>query len=202
MKAIGNHDFGMDNSGSADYARVLTRPKSGRHQIMKKNDKRLYNVLFPIWLLVFFPSYLWLILIPANYLIDRIILKWSLGDMQDKGVFCRKNTWKICLAGFLGDFVGAIALFFVSQLLSGFGGKRMSFFQMAGEGIMFDPFTNILAVLIVVGAIALSAFSIFNLDKSILGKTELEPKQVNRTAIKLAIITAPYVYLIPTRLFY
>ena len=202
MKAIGNHDFGMDNSGSADYARVLTRPKSGRHQIMKKNDKRLYNVLFPIWLLVFFPSYLWLILIPANYLIDRIVLKWSLGDMQDKGVFCRKNTWRICLAGFLGDFVGAIALFFISQLLSGFGGKRMSFIQMAGEGIMFDPFTNILAVLIIIAAVALSAVCIYNLDKKLLGKTELNQEQIRRTAVRLAIFTAPYVYLIPTRLFY
>ena len=50
------------------------------------NEKVLYNVLFPIWLLIFFPSYLWLILIPANYLIDRIVLKWSLWDMPDKGM--------------------------------------------------------------------------------------------------------------------
>ena len=45
----------------------------------RDNEKVLYNVLFPIWLLVFFPSYLWLILIPANYMIDRIVLRWSLG---------------------------------------------------------------------------------------------------------------------------
>ena len=192
----------MDNSGSADDARVLARPKDGRYQIMKTNDKRLYNVLFPIWLLVFFPSYLWLILIPANYLIDRIVLKWSLGDMQDKGVFCRKNTWKICLAGFLGDFVGAIALFFVSQLLSGFGGDGTSFLEKVGDGIMFDPFTNILSVLIVIGTIALSAVCIYKLDKKLLGKTELNQEQIKRAAIRLAIFTAPYVYLIPTRLFY
>lgn len=169
---------------------------------MRNSDKILYNVLFPIWLLVFFPSYLWLILIPANYLIDRIVLRWSLGDMSDKNLFCRKNTWKICLAGFLGDFVGSIALFFASQLLSGLGGKRFSFLQMAGEGIMFDPFTNILAVLVVIAAIALSAVCIYKLDKSILGKTELDPEQIARAAIRLAIFTAPYVYLIPTRLFY
>lgn len=192
----------MDNSGSADDARVLARPKDGRYQIMKTNDKRLYNVLFPIWLLVFFPSYLWLILIPANYLIDRIVLKWSLGDTQDKGVFCRQNTWKICLAGFLGDFVGAIALFFVSQLLSGFGGDGTSFLEKVGDGIMFDPFTNILSVLIVIGAIALSAVCIYKLDKKLLGKTELNQEQIKRAAIRLAIFTAPYVYLIPTRLFY
>ena len=169
---------------------------------MKNSDKRLYNVIFPIWLLVFFPSYLWLILIPAYYLIDRIVLRWSLGDMSDKNLFCRKNTWKICLAGFLGDFVGSIALFFASQLLSGLGGKRFSFLQMAGEGIMFDPFTNILAVLVVIAAIALSAVCIYKLDKSILGKTELDPEQIARAALRLALFTAPYLYLVPSRWFY
>jgi len=169
---------------------------------MKNSDKRLYNVIFPIWLLVLFPSYLWLILIPVNYLIDRIVLRWSLGDMSDKNLFCRKNTWKICLAGFLGDFVGSIALFFASQLLSGLGGKRFSFLQMAGEGIMFDPFTNILAVLVVIAAIALSAVCIYKLDKSILGKTELDPEQIARAALRLALFTAPYLYLVPSRWFY
>ena len=169
---------------------------------MKNSDKRLYNVIFPIWLLVFFPSYLWLILIPVNYLIDRIVLRWSLGDMSDKNLFCRKNTWKICLAGFLGDFVGSIALFFASQLLSGLGGKRFSFLQMAGEGIMFDPFTNILAVLVVIAAIALSAVCIYKLDKNILGKTELDPEQIARAALRLALFTAPYLYLVPSRWFY
>ena len=169
---------------------------------MKNSDKRLYNVIFPIWLLVFFPSYLWLILIPVNYLIDRIVLRWSLGDMSDKNLFCRKNTWKICLAGFMGDFVGSIALFFASQLLSGLGGKRFSFLQMAGEGIMFDPFTNVLSFLIVAAGIALSAVCIYNLDKRILGKTEMEPEQVKRAAFRLALFTAPYLYLIPSRWFY
>ena len=169
---------------------------------MKNSDKRLYNVIFPIWLLVFFPSYLWLILIPAYYLIDRIVLRWSLGDMSDKNLFCRKNTWKICLAGFLGDFVGSIALFFASQLLSGLGGKRFSFLQMAGEGIMFDPFTNILAVLVVIAAIALSAVCIYKLDKSILGKTELDPEQIARAALRLVLFTAPYLKKNHRRWFY
>jgi hypothetical protein len=167
-----------------------------------KSDNKAYNILLPIWLLIFFPSWLWLLLIPANYLIDRIVLRWSLGELPDKGLFCRKNTWKVCLAGFLGDFAGAIVLFFVSQLLSGLGGKRFSFLQMAGEGVMFDPFTNVLAVLIVIAAIALSAICIYNLDKKLLGKTELKQEQIKRSAIRLAILTAPYLYLIPSRWFY
>lgn len=169
-----------------------------------KNDKstRIYNILMPIWLLVFFPSYLWLILIPANYLIDRIVLRWSLGDMPDKGVFCRKNTWKICLAGFLSDFVGAIVLYLIAMILAGWGGDGTSFIEKAGDAIMLDPFNNILAVLLVAAAIALSAGCIYKLDKSILKKAGLDMEQARNSAIKLAVITAPYVYLIPSKLFY
>ena len=69
----------------------------------RKNSTKLYNILLPLWFIIFIPSWLWLLLIPANYLIDRIVLKWSLGDLEDKGLFCRKHNWKICLAGFLSD---------------------------------------------------------------------------------------------------
>ena len=169
---------------------------------MKNSDKRLYNVIFPIWLLVFFPSYLWLILIPANYLIDRIVLSWSLGDIPSKSLFCRKHNWKICLAGFLGDFVGAITLYFISIILVGWGRDGTSFLEKAGDAIMFEPFANILAVLIVIAAIALSGFCIYKLDIWVLGKTELDPEQIKRAAIRLALFTAPYLYLIPGRWFY
>ena len=79
---------------------------------MKRNENvRLYNILLPLWLLLFWPSALWLVLIPANYLIDRFVLRWSLGEMPEKGAFCRRHTWKICLAGFASDLAGACILF-------------------------------------------------------------------------------------------
>ena len=83
------------------------------------NNTRLYNLLLPLWLLIFIPSWLWLLLIPANYLIDRVVLKWSLGDMEERGLFCRKHTWKICLAGFVSDFIGALILLAAAMLMTG-----------------------------------------------------------------------------------
>ena len=38
--------------------------------------------------------WLWLLLIPANYLIDRIVLKWSLGDLEDKGLAITEDIGK------------------------------------------------------------------------------------------------------------
>ena len=82
----------------------------------RKNEIRMYNLLLPLWLLLLWPSWLWLILIPLNYLIDRIVLKWGLGSMPDKGLFCRKHTWKVCLIGFCSDFAGGIIVLSVFLL--------------------------------------------------------------------------------------
>ena len=168
----------------------------------KKTDKRVYNILLPIWLIIFMPSWLWLLLIPANYLIDRIVLRWSLGDMPEKGLFCRKHNWKICLAGFASDFAGAVLLFAVSQLIFGVSDNVNSFIYQAADGIMFNPFSNILSLIAVIAAIALSAACIYKLDRSILIKAGLNIEQAKKSATRLAVITAPYIYLMPSEWFY
>ena len=61
----------------------------------RKNSTKLYNILLPLWFIIFIPSWLWLLLlIPANYLIDRIVLKWSLGDLEDKGLAITEDIGK------------------------------------------------------------------------------------------------------------
>ena len=165
---------------------------------LKNPTTRIYNILLPLWLLIFLPSYLWLALIPLNYIIDRVVLRWSLGDMPDKGLFCRRHTWKICLAGFLSDFAGALILLIISIPLADLNEKLYDI----GHAIMFDPFSNPVGLLIVVASIAVSAVCINFLDKWILGRAGLDPEQVKRSALRLALITAPYLYLFPSRLLY
>lgn len=165
---------------------------------MKNTNTKIYNILLPLWLLIFLPSYLWLALIPLNYMIDRVVLKWSLGGVFDKGLFCRKHTWKICLAGFLGDLAGALILLIISIPLANQNEKLYDI----GHAIMFDPFSNPAGLLIVVASIAVSAACIYLLDKWILGRAGLDPEQVKRSALRLALITAPYLYLFPSRFLY
>lgn len=148
--------------------------------------------------MVFLPSFLWIVLIPLNYIIDRVVLRWSLGDLPDKGLLCRKHTWKICLAGFLSDLAGALILLGVSIPVSEISEK----FYDIGHAIMFDPFSDLIGLFIVVSSIAVSAACIYFFDKWILIKAGLEPEQVKRSAIRLALITAPYLYLFPSRLLY
>ena len=46
----------------------------------QKQSVTLYNILFPIWLLVWIPSPLWLLLVPLNFVIDYFVLYKSLSD--------------------------------------------------------------------------------------------------------------------------
>ena len=171
---------------------------------MRKKEVKLYNILLPIWILVFVPSWLWLILIPANYLIDRLVLHWSLGAMPDKGAFCRKHTWKICIAGFLSDFVGAGILLsvYVIATLIGEGSPLTPMLEHVEQGVAADPFNNIAAFLTVAVSVAVAGLFIFLMDRRILTKAGLDAEQARKAALRMAVITAPYLYFVPSKLLY
>lgn len=168
-----------------------------------EKDTRLYNLLLPLWLLLFFPSWLWLLLIPANYILDRLVLRWSLGDRADRGLFCRRHTWKICLAGFFADAVGGalmLALLFLPALLG--GDSAGTWLDDLLYGIGFNPFSHPLALLLVLLCIAVSGAVIFLLDQLLLSRAGLDAAQARRSALRLAVITAPYLFLFPSSLLY
>ena len=127
---------------------------------MKYDKPVLYNLLLPFWVLIFVPSWLWLILIPLNYLLDRIVLRWSLGDMPDRGLFCRRHTWKLCLIGFMGDIIGAVfmvaALFLTALPGALHENTAHPLLDKITYGVGFNPFSNILSFVIVLAAIFLA----------------------------------------------
>ncbi|MDO5138073.1 MAG: hypothetical protein Q4D71_06370 [Oscillospiraceae bacterium] len=160
---------------------------------------RLYNLLFPIWLLVFLPSYLWLLLIPANYLIDALVLWLSVKKISPvtyKEIL--KKTWKICLAGFAADLAGSLILLLVSYLdLNDWWWKNLQY------PVMWNPFSSILGFIVILISISVSAALIYYLDKRILSKMDIVPQEyVSRVALNLAVFTAPYLFLIPSTFLY
>ena len=170
----------------------------------KNKTVKLYNILLPIWILVFWPSQLWLILIPANYLIDRIVLRWSLGDMPEKGLFCRKHTWKICIAGFLSDLIGAMLMFgvFMCEVWIGDDSPLKPAMDKIEYAVGFNPFSNFGGFLITALSVALAGACIYLIDKKLLRKAGLDMEQAKKSARRLALITAPYLYFLPSELLY
>ena len=170
----------------------------------KNKSVKLYNILLPLWLLLFWPSYLWLILIPLNYLIDRVVLRWSLGGMPEKGVFCRRHTWKICLAGFVSDLVGACILFgvFMCSAVIADDSPAKDLMDKIEYGVGVNPFSHIGGFLVVALAVAAAGGCIYLIDRKILLRAGLSVEQAKKSALRLALITAPYLYFFPSELLY
>ncbi|MBR4471107.1 MAG: hypothetical protein IKS54_07370 [Erysipelotrichaceae bacterium] len=161
---------------------------------MNRKQIRLYNIIFPLWLLIWIPSPLWVILIPLNYLIDRFVLKKSLPKDIDQNAFVKKHCPKICIAGFVSDFIGSGFLFAVDLLL----GEN---YELA-NAICYSPFRRLDGFAIVLSAIVLSGICIYLLDKWILSKTELDREAVKRSSLMMALFTAPYLFLLPMEWFW
>ena len=161
-----------------------------------KNVK-LYNMIFPIWMLVYLPS-VWLISLPANFLIDSIVFAAALYILKidDKKKVYKKNIIKIWLFGFLADFMGAAIMFLGSFAVFD---KSMN---DVGAALEMNPYREPIAVLWTFLSILLSGICIYFFDRNFaLKKSNLDDRQKRVISIIMAVITAPYFMLLPTTLF-
>ena len=93
-------------------------------------------------------------------------------------------------------------LFCVSFLPELIWERTSTFVENLSYGVGFNPFDSILSFLIVMLAIAVSGVAIYLIDKSILSKAGIDPERAKSAALKLALVTAPYLYLIPSAMMY
>ena len=149
---------------------------------MKKGRVKLYNVLFPVWMLMMFPG-MWLIILPGNFIIDSLVLLITMKILNyaDKKMFYKKHILKIFLFGMLADIIGALFIFLMMYL-----------FDIGNRG---DELYLTLPGLLIAGAM------IFIFNYFITFK-KLDKKERLRLSLIFAIITAPYTYLIPTNWIY
>ena len=164
---------------------------------------KLYNVIFPIWLLLFFPPVI-LITLSGNFIIDSLVILacfkiFKLVDSQyNLKSYYKKSIIKVWLFGFLADFIGAIILFVLGILGDSFG--------LAYEliyGINYDPFSNLLAVFIILLAILVSGIFIFLFNYKITFRELIRDSNTRfKVALTIAIVTMPWTFLLPTKWFY
>ena len=150
-----------------------------------KNDKssiRLYNVLFPFWMLLLFPQ-MWLIVLPGNFIIDSAVLLISLASLKipEKKQWYKKHILKIYAFGMLSDIIGSA---FLLLMMIGF-----EVGQMGDELYLTLPALFISAALIFV-------FNYFITFKKTDKKLRL------KLALIFTIITAPYTFLVPSSWLY
>lgn len=166
-----------------------------------KKDIKLYNMIFPVWLMVLIP---W-ILLPAaalNFGIDTLVVMLTLKHL---GIAPKKTVWKksiirVVIFGFLGDIAGALAMVGTSLLLDEAIATRKA--HDISSAMMYCPWKEPIAVILCILWMALASFIIYKLDKRFaFSKTELDHEQKKKLALSLAVFTTPILFLVPTTLF-
>ena len=148
----------------------------------RKSEMRIYNVLFPFWMLLLFPQ-MWLIVLPGNFIIDSAVLLISLAILKipEKKQWYKKHILKIYAFGMLSDIIGSA---FLLLMMIGF-----EVGQMGDELYLTLPALFISAALIFV-------FNYFITFKKTDKKLRL------KLALIFTIITAPYTFLVPSSWLY
>lgn len=169
---------------------------------MEKSTK-LYNLIFPIWFLLFFPPVIFLTL-AGNYIIDSLVLVicFSIYKIAGLGLnlksFYKQSILKVWGYGFLADIIGASILFVLGLL-----GESLGLSYELTSAICYDPFSKPLAVIIILGATLVSAAFIFLFNYKYSFKNLIEDKTLRfKIALTIAIVTAPWTFLLPTKWFY
>ena len=146
-----------------------------------KNSVKLYNVMFPIWMLILFPT-AWLAVFPVNFIVDSLVLIICMAKfgMTDKLTNYKKHIPKIFAFGMISDLIGAALLLLVVMLDLGIRGDEL--------------FLTFPAMLV-------SALMIFILNYLITFKNTEKGVRF-KLAMTFAIVTAPYTFLIPLEWIY
>lgn len=163
---------------------------------MKANtgSVKLCNVLFPIWILIFFPQVL-AIVIPGNLIVDAAVLLIALAAMHHraKGAVLRKCWWKVWLLGFAADLIGAAWM-----VLGWFVTSWVPSLDSSLGKILYNPFGHPAAFLWTAAGVAIAGWFIFLLDRRVFRSVpELTSRQSTRLALTFAIVTAPWLFFLP-----
>ena len=172
-----------------------------------KKGTRLYNVIFPIWLLIAFPvTWLSFIILPANFAIDFLVVFLTLKflGIENRKEISKKVILKVWVMGFVADIVGAVLMFVTACMIET---KNKAFDDWWYENITnsacYNPFENIFAFLFVTIFVALVGFLIYEINlRWSLKKADLPFEHKKRVALNLALFTAPYLFYLPTMWFY
>lgn len=173
---------------------------------MKTNTGvKLYNLIFPIWLLWLIPT-TWIVVLPANFLIDLAVVLLTLKflHVSDAKKITKSIIVKVWVFGFIADFIGTAAMF-MSNIIdfdyqTHFG---KWWYENITNAVSYNPFDSIYAFIWATVCVVITAYCIYFFNYKIsLKKAELSNDLRKKLALSLSILTAPYIFYLPTAWFF
>nr|WP_314278183.1 hypothetical protein [uncultured Peptostreptococcus sp.] len=177
---------------------------NNRYSLNRKNSIKLYNLFFPLWVLILFPMF-WIVSMPFNFVVDSIVLLIGL-RLVSKGQLWKnysRSILQVWICGYIADMIGS-GLMFLSTM---FGFKLTGNIGIAirsiADNVMENPFKTPDTFIYVTVFIVLVAILIYFLNyKFCLRKTDLDKAQKKKLSMLIAVLTAPYLFYLPTTTFY
>ncbi|WP_300384607.1 hypothetical protein [Clostridium sp.] len=169
-----------------------------------KKSIKIYNVVFPIWLLWLFPL-TWIVVLPGNFIIDSLVVLITLKLLNISNIknVYKKTIIKVWLFGFLSDFIGT-AIMLMPELIESKApvAYREWWYKNLTSAVSYNPFKSGYAVAWILMAMIITSFFIYLFNYKIsFKKLDMEEKTKKKLALSLAIFTAPYLFLLPTMWF-
>ena len=169
---------------------------------MKGKPTRLYNVIFPVWILMFWPSPpVILLTLLGNLAIDLLVVSIALRGLKHPslGAVLSGCWWKVWLYGFLSDVIGAawlaLGLFGAWALDADGAGGWVSEFASA---MTLNPFRHPLALAWIAIGVAIAGVGIYCFDRRVFQRNpELDRRQSHLLALALSIAIAPWLFFLP-----
>ena len=172
------------------------------------NNIKLYNLIFPSFLLFVFAPWLWIISLTGNFVIDSIIIiiiSYIFFKKRKKD-FYKETVFKVWALGFLADIIGLVYLMIVSLAFEGDYYQGTDIIKLIQSGIYLavnhSPYDSIWSIAFLASGILISSIFIFLLNYRYSFNTDLFSKKQRIVAsIVIAIFTAPYTLLLPKEMF-
>lgn len=147
------------------------------------------NIIFPLWALLFLHPLFLLVMLMGNLIIDSAV---ALVFSKLTNIQMERNTFirlilSIWVAGFLADLAAFAWLFLMAM---GF-----DFVDV------YWIYTSIFSIITFFSAIILAAVTIYLIDKKMALKAGFVDHQAKSFAFIMAVVTVPYLMLIPTPIF-
>lgn len=170
---------------------------------------KLYNMILPPFMLFLFLPWWWIGSIVGNFIIDSVVLLTLAFIMLKKFDFkvYKNSIIKVWTLGFFADILGVFYLIIFSIFSNAKYYEGNNIWKQILSGIYLatnhSHFDSIYGVLFIVSGILLSAILIFLFNYFISFRNSiLSKKQKVVMSLAIAVLTAPYTFLLPKELFY
>lgn len=168
---------------------------------MQENQKiTLYNMIFPIWMLILVP-HSWVVILPVNYVIDAFVVKAALSFLHIED---RKKVFKsvinyVWALGFAADIIGALCMLAIILIPI----ESKWWYYHIQDAVSYNPLRTVYSFLLTSLCVAIAGYCIYRFNFKLFSKrTELDEGTKKKVCLALAIVTAPYLFFLPMEWFY